>query len=441
MKTYPLRKFVQRILLIRLVIAATLIAICAGLITYFAQERQLEREVVDFGRKGLEVIVDRVRDIISEQPGDPNKVLRSVLATEVSPMFYHSGRFVEVQFYDSNATVIAEDSDPDYEGLNEVTHFMQAQPFSFPYAGNIQTETMHISQKPYVFLVIPVTDRQGTVVAYVRGIFAVSPEMAAEIRQIIIRNIIIVIAIVFLVTALLYPVILHLMRRIADYSTNLLDANLETIAVLGSAIAKRDSDTDAHNYRVTLYAARIGEAIGLSDSEMRTLIKGSFLHDVGKIGIPDNILLKPARLDEPEFKVMKTHVNQGVEIAERSSWLRDSIDVIKFHHEKYSGGGYPDNISGVRIPVKARIFAIVDVFDALTSVRPYKKSLSFEATMEILEQGRGTHFDPNLLDAFGTVARSLYDKYSGREGDELRQELVSLTEKYFSAGLEILRYD
>ena len=115
--------------------------------------------------------------------------------------------------------------------------------------------------------------------------------------------------------------------------------------------------------------------------------------------------------------------------------------MIKCHHEKYSGGGYPDNISGEQIPVTARIFAITDVFDALTSVRPYKKPLSFEETMEILERGKGTHFDPKLLDAFGAIARSLYDKYAGHEGDELRQELITLIEKYFSAGLEILRYD
>ena len=126
---------------------------------------------------------------------------------------------------------------------------------------------------------------------------------------------------------------------IADYSTSLLDANLETISVLGSAIDRRDSDTDAHNYRVTLYAARMGEAVGLSAAEMRTLMKGSFLHDVSKICIPDNILLKPGRLDEPEFKVMQTHVNQRAEIAGRSSWLHDSVDVIKCHHEKYFSAG------------------------------------------------------------------------------------------------------
>lgn len=371
----------------------------------------------------------------------PYEVLRQILANGDTPIVYHAGRFVDVQFYDKTSAVIAESSVPDGESTTEVKSFMASQPFVFPRAGQIQTKTVHIGRKPFLFLVIPVTDRQDAVVAYGRGLFAISPEMRAEIRRTIIRNMIIVVAIVFLVTALLYPVILHLMRQLADYSTNLLDANLETISVLGSAIARRDSDTDAHNYRVTLYAARIGETVGLNASEMRTLIKGSFLHDVGKIGIPDNILLKPARLDELEFKVMQTHVNQGVEIAGRSSWQHDSIDVIKYHHEKYSGGGYPDNISGEQIPVTARIFAITDVFDALTSARPYKKPLGFKETMEILERGKGTHFDPKLLGVFETVARSLYDKYAGHEGDELRQDLIVLIEKYFSAGLEILRYD
>ena len=440
MKTYPLRTFVHRVLLVRLGIAATLIAVFAGLITYFAQERQLRRQAADFGRKGITVLVDQVRDALADRRVNPYEVLRRVLATADAPTVYYAGRFVDVQFYDKTSAVIAEKSLSDYQEINTVKQFIAAQPFSFPGAGSIQTRTMRIGRNWFVFLVIPVTDRQRTVVAYGRGVFAVSPEMSAEVRRTIIRNMIIVVAIVFLVTALLYPVILHLMRRIADYSTSLLDANLETIAVLGSAIARRDSDTDAHNYRVTLYAARIGEIIQLSGSEMRTLIKGSFLHDVGKIGIPDNILLKPARLDENEFSVMKTHVNHGVDIAGRSSWLRDSVDVIKFHHEKYSGGGYPGNLNGEQIPVTARIFAITDVFDALTSARPYKKPLGFEETMEILEQGRGTHFDPRLLNAFATVARSLYDKYAGREGDELRQELVSLVEKYFSAGLDILRY-
>ena len=139
--------------------------------------------------------------------------------------------------------------------------------------------------------------------------------------------------------------------------------------------------------------------------------------------------------------MMKTHVDKGVDIVGRSSWLRDAIAVAGSHHEKYAGGGYPHDLRGADIPVTARIFAIADVFDALTSERPYKKPLSFEAAMEILEQGRGTHFDPEILDAFQTIARELYDRYAGHEGDDLRHELVGLVERCFSSGLEVLRYD
>jgi HD-GYP domain-containing protein (c-di-GMP phosphodiesterase class II) len=173
---------------------------------------------------------------------------------------------------------------------------------------------------------------------------------------------------------------------------------------------------------------------------MQSLVKGAFLHDVGKIGIPDNILLKPGRLDETEFSVMKTHVDKGLDIVSRSSWLRDAIAVAGSHHEKYAGGGYPQGLRGADIPITARIFAVADVFDALTSERPYKKPLPFEETMEILEQGRGSHFDPQVLDAFNTVARELYDRYGGHEGDDLRRELVALVERCFSSGLAVLRY-
>jgi HD-GYP domain-containing protein (c-di-GMP phosphodiesterase class II) len=137
---------------------------------------------------------------------------------------------------------------------------------------------------------------------------------------------------------------------------------------------------------------------------------------------------------------MQTHVPLGVEIVRRASWLRDGVPVVAGHHERFGGGGYPNDARAQEIPLSARIFAIADVFDALTSQRPYKKSLGFEETMKILDQGRGSHFDPELLDAFAVVAPELYRKYAGREGVDLRQELVAMVDKYFSAGMESLRY-
>ncbi len=271
--------------------------------------------------------------------------------------------------------------------------------------------------------------------------FAVSPQEMILMRRAMVRNTLIVIAIVVAVSSLLYPVILRLTRRLANYSTNLLDANLETLSVLGSAIAKRDSDTDAHNYRVTLYSTRIGEVLGLTAGDMRVLIKGSFLHDVGKLGIPDNILLKPARLDPQEFSVMQSHVDKGADIVQRSSWLMEGTKVVGYHHEKYSGGGYPHGLKGKDIPVAARIFAVADVFDALTSRRPYKKPLTFEETMDMIELDRDKHFDPAVIDAFGKVARDLYDRYAGHDGADLKDELAAVVAKYFSAGMETLDYE
>jgi HD-GYP domain-containing protein (c-di-GMP phosphodiesterase class II) len=441
MKSYPLRVFVKRVLLIRLGAAALVLALITGVITYFVQRDRVEQQVVDIGRQGATALVNRVMDTAEQQQIKPVEALHQVLATNAgSPATLRSGRFVFVQFYSRSGTVFAEESAEESGAVETAKTLAEARPFIFPEAGQVNAETQRIQGRLSVYTAVPLTERQGSVKGYARGVFAVSDATAAEMKSAILRSALIVVAIVFGVAAILYPVILSLMRRLADYSTNLLDANLETIAVLGSAIAKRDADTDAHNYRVSLYAARLGEKIGLGAEDMRGLIKGSFIHDVGKIGIPDAILLKPGRLDEEEFRIMQTHVEKGIEIVTRASWLRDSVAVVAAHHEKFGGGGYPNDARAQEIPLSARIFAIADVFDALTSQRPYKKPLGFEETMKILDQGRGSHFDPALLDAFAAIARELYEKFAGREGAGLRQELVAMVDKYFSAGMESLQY-
>jgi len=430
---------VHRALLVRLAVATAVIAAVIAAITYFTLEARLKQRVVDYGRLGLTELVRDVQETMAARFIGGVDALRDVLNSGDSRSYY-AGKFVAVQFYDKSLRSIAEQWADDQPAMDAVRTFLASRPFRAPGAEPVMAETVHIGDNLYVFLRLPVTDKEGVTQAYARGLFIVSPEMLREMSSAIGRNVLLVVAIVFAVAAVLYPVILQLMRRLADYSTGLLDANLETMAALGSAIAKRDSDTDAHNYRVTLYAAKTGEAMGLPGQHMRTLIKGSFLHDVGKIGIPDNILLKPGKLDEQEFGVMKTHVEKGIDIVRRSKWLTDAVRVVGDHHEKYAGGGYPNNLSGEGIPLEARIFAVADVFDALTSQRPYKKPLSFEATMDALEQGRAQHFDPRVLDSFGGIARHLYEQYTGHEGDDLRRELESLVERYFSGGMEALRY-
>jgi HD-GYP domain-containing protein (c-di-GMP phosphodiesterase class II) len=137
---------------------------------------------------------------------------------------------------------------------------------------------------------------------------------------------------------------------------------------------------------------------------------------------------------------MKTHVNHGGDIVQRSKWLKEAADVVNAHHEKFDGNGYPQGMKAEQIPLAARIFAIVDVFDALNSKRPYKKPLSLHETMQILEQGRGSHFDPRLLDLFATLAPALHREFGTQEGEPLKAALEAITRKYFAAGIETLTY-
>ncbi len=440
MKTYPLRSFVQRVLVVRLVLAAAVIAVVVGLLTYGVQRVQLERDVADLGWRGVLTLIENVRLVREQKQTDTIAALREVLEHSDLPVTYRAGRFVFIQVYDRTPAIVAEKAVNDQQDMDGVRAFVASRPFSFPKPRNEEVLMTNLDGASFVFIAAEIPGRSGEVSAFARAMFAISRDELTSMRKAMVRNTLIAIAIVMAVSALLYPVILQLTRRLADYSTHLLDANLETLSVLGSAIAKRDSDTDAHNYRVTLYSASVGEALGLTAAEMRVLIKGSFLHDVGKLGIPDNILLKPGRLDPEEFSVMKTHVVKGADIVRRSSWLRDGGEVVGYHHEKFAGGGYPHGLKGEEIPMMARIFAVSDVFDALTSRRPYKKPFTFEEAMNILEKERGRHFDPTVLDAFGKLARALFDRYAGHEGADLQEELAAVVSKYFSAGMEVLQY-
>jgi putative nucleotidyltransferase with HDIG domain len=187
------------------------------------------------------------------------------------------------------------------------------------------------------------------------------------------------------------------------------------MSVLGDAIAKRDNETNAHNYRVTLYAIKFAEVLGVSKKEIQALIKGAFLHDVGKIGIPDGILLKPGKLTRDEFETMKQHVLHGLAIISRSKWLEEAKNVIEFHHEHYDGKGYLKGLRAEEIPLNARIFMICDVFDAFTSKRPYKEAFPLEESMHMIQERAGTHFDPKLVEVFLSFIADFYLKIANLE--------------------------
>ncbi len=157
---------------------------------------------------------------------------------------------------------------------------------------------------------------------------------------------------------------------------------------------------------------------------------------MGKIAIRDEILLKPGKLTDEEYEVMKSHVAHGIDIVTRSSWLEPAGAVVENRHERFGGGGYLGGLEGTEIPLAARIFSIVDVFNAMASVRPYEEAIGFDRTMESMREERGAHFDPKLLDAFEGIAPELFRRYHRGSGEALEAELDRVVDRYFSGGLD-----
>lgn len=179
-------------------------------------------------------------------------------------------------------------------------------------------------------------------------------------------------------------------------------SHLDTINRLCQAAEYRDDETGYHVLRISKYCEVLSRAAGLSEEETWLLSKASPLHDIGKIGIPDSILLKPGRLTAEEFEVMKKHAEIGGHILKNanSRVLQVAETVANSHHEKWDGSGYPRGLAGEEIPLMGRITAVADVFDALTMKRCYKPAFSLEASVNIITEGRGKHFDPRMVDLF-----------------------------------------
>ena len=412
----------------------------SSLVIYYAKDR-VSGIAVDRAVQGAMNISVLAADILNE-PGLPRRNDMQALINRLIPYRqqdnYASGQYVFVLIKTLDGSEIARLGDRGVD-TNKAIGAIQQAALPIPNkAYQVNHALTELDNKFYVLLAVPLVTRQNEVTAYVEAIFAVSDQEISKIDSRLYRSIAISVGIVLLTTLLLYPTIIQLLNRVTRMSCQLLDANLETIQLLGSAIAKRDSDTDIHNYRVSIYSVRLAEKLGLTPTEIQRLIKGAFLHDVGKLGIRDNILLKPGRLDKDEFEEMKTHVQHGMDIVARSSWLQDAEEVVGHHHQKFDGSGYFGGKQGKDIPLNARIFAIADVFDALTSRRPYKEPMSFDKAMSILQEGSGTHFDPDVLEAFQAIAHTLYEMYGRGDNDRARQDLENIIETYFRQDAALL---
>src|SRR5688572_14853571 len=183
-----------------------------------------------------------------------------------------------------------------------------------------------------------------------------------------------------------------------------------TLEALGSALDTRDVGTEAHSRRVHGYSMATAKEFGVPEHQLSDIAHGVLLHDIGKIGIPDAILLKPGPLTPEEWKVMRRHPEIGRRLIESIPFLREAVPIIYHHHERWDGSGYPLGLKGEDIPLGARIFAVVDAFDAMTYDRPYSKAIAVEDAKSEIHRCTGTHFDPTVVEAFFRVPEALLDQ-------------------------------
>ena len=215
----------------------------------------------------------------------------------------------------------------------------------------------------------------------------------------------------------------HALERIKE-------ASLETIYRLSMASEYKDKDTGAHIKRMSRYSAAVARRMGMDESTIETILYAAPMHDLGKIGIPDLILVKPSMLDPMEWEIMKQHTVIGAKILKGSDaeFIRLGEIIALSHHEKWDGSGYPNSLKGIEIPIAGRITAIADVFDALTTKRPYKEPFSVEKSLDIIKVGRGSHFDPDVVDAFFAIQDEILTikKQYGDDDDQQSFEIPEL---------------
>lgn len=409
----------RRMLARRLGIGALLVGSLAGGLAYWVESYRVEQRTLEQAIAGVRHFESPAMQFaVSGEKGDGHSAISQLLTDE----------FVGIRVFSPNAEMLFDIWRPLPETLKEVAR-QQRHPWPIP--PNSHSKRIPVAGEELVQVILPITANDGRLAGYVEGISLVSRSALQERKQQIRWAALTASISVFMAALLLYPLMSGLLSQTVALSSRLLESNLSLLRSLGNAIAKRDVDTDAHNYRVTCYAVTLAEAVGVDKETIAELVLGAFLHDVGKIGIPDQILLKPGRLTSEEFQVMQTHAVQGIEIVAGNPWLAGAEKTIRYHHERFDGKGYPDGLSGEAIPLAARIFALVDVFDALTSVRPYKPAFSLDETLRIMEQEDGQHFDPAIYVVFRQIAPVLYEQGQSRDHAQWILELKAMLERCF----------
>ena len=407
----------------RIALVSLLLAILGSPVAWLISRENAEEEIVSFAieesRRPLAFLDDASMT-------DNDKARQAQHGADILT----SGMFDIAEVYDAQGNKLAEKVTTTGDLVeSQLPHHPRPDYQDTRYENN--GITLAGNKRNAIRVFVPLFDKQKKLTGYFEGV-RVIPEWQMQQISADASMVALMVAIASLLCGMtIYPVVTYLAKENERKTLQIYESHISMMEALGRAIAKRDSDTGAHNYRVAWMSALMGEKLGLSGENMQGLIIGSFLHDVGKIGIPDAILLKPGKLTPEEMQMMRTHVEHGEQIVKGAGWLPSVAAVVAAHHEKWDGQGYPRGLSGTMIPLEARIFAIADVFDALCSKRPYKEPFSYEQAISILQESAGSHFDPDLLTQFLDIASSVYNTISSMNEEQIRELLRETMTRHF----------
>ncbi|GAB6193803.1 hypothetical protein JCM39068_35540 [Desulfocastanea catecholica] len=413
---------IRKVAIKRLFIIWILLSLVIGGIDFYMEMKDADNFFMNLALKESELFTKENLHLLDQS--NVNLILLQQKTRE-----FLKGHFVNITLYNRDMRKIIKEITV---GADIVDNWEKKHPQPFLLAESRSFRKVLIGDSVFIQILLPLREKNGTIAGYFEGVYRVDLERVQQLRSGMVRNLLLIVTVALITSIVFYPLTIFLHRELVRFAANLLKGNLELMAVLGTAIAQRDSDTGLHNYRVTIYAIRLAESINLDSVQIRSLIAGAFLHDVGKIGISDNILLKPGKLTEAEFSVMRAHVLLGVDIISKSPSINEMArEVVEFHHEKFDGSGYMRGLRGKEIPLNARIFTIADVFDALTSKRPYKEPFSVDTAMRIVHEGTGSFFDPELVRAFSTIVDDMYAQVSSLAEAEVERMLETAASAHF----------
>ena len=206
-------------------------------------------------------------------------------------------------------------------------------------------------------------------------------------------------------------------RALADSYERLEESAFEAVETLNATVEAKDPYTAGHSRRVQRIAVAVGEELGLTPRELEAIRFGGMFHDIGKLAVPDSILTKPAKLTEEEYDRIKEHSAEGARIVAKLGRLREAVPIIRHHHERWDGRGYPDGLAGTEIPLSAAVVGLADAWDAMTTERPYHRALDLDEAFAEVRDGRGTQFAPEVVDAFFSVVRKRPGELGTRDGE------------------------